>query len=119
MRGKHGNQPKADKAHKWNEGRMISSHGYAKLRVGRGHPLADRNGYAYEHLVVWVSAGREKPKRNEVLNFKNDVRADCRLHNLEKITRKEHSSRILQRRGQDRLGRIKKLDGREHKDFPR
>jgi len=32
--------------HRWNDGRMLSSQGYVKVRVGREHPLADSNGYA-------------------------------------------------------------------------
>lgn len=57
MRGKHANHRKGSTHPRWSNERMISSDGYVKLRVGKTHPLADANGYAYEHTVVWASAG--------------------------------------------------------------
>lgn len=51
------NRPKGPDHPRWQDGKIISSHGYVKVRVGSEHPLADPNGYAYEHLLVWVSAG--------------------------------------------------------------
>lgn len=78
--------------HRWNDGRMLSSHGYAKVRVGRGHPLADPNGYAYEHLVVWVSAGRSAPAADEVLHHANGNKTDNRIENLALLTRTEHAA---------------------------
>jgi len=44
---------------RWNTGKIVSSGGYPKIRVGKEHPLADPNGYAYEHLLVWVSGGKQ------------------------------------------------------------
>ena len=38
----------------WNPDRIVSSHGYVKVRVGRGHPLADSRGFAYEHAVSYA-----------------------------------------------------------------
>ena len=46
---------------RWSREKMLSSHGYVKVRVGKDHPLADPNGYAYEHLLVWVAAGNPRP----------------------------------------------------------
>lgn len=77
--------------HRWNHGRIPSSHGYTKIRVGKGHPLADGNGYAYEHTVVWVSAGNRLPKPDEVLHHKNENKADNRIKNLELKKRVDHS----------------------------
>lgn len=67
------------------------SSGYVKLRVGKGHPLADPNGYAYEHLVVWASAGNPRPQRGEVLHHRNEDKTDNRIENLHLMTRAEHS----------------------------
>lgn len=88
--GKHNNHSRGSAHHRWS-GRIESSHGYAKVRVGTGHPLADPNGYAYEHLVVWVSAGRPTPSADEVLHHKNEDRLDNRIENLELVTRSEHN----------------------------
>jgi hypothetical protein len=70
---------------------MIGSNGYVKVRVGRGHPLADPHGYAYEHLIVWVSAGRERPPDGWLIHHRNDVKTDNRLSNLELKERVRHS----------------------------
>lgn len=79
----HGNVPSGPDSPAWTEARLFSSHGYAKVRVGRGHPLADPNGYAYEHLLVWVSAGHPRPEPGYVLHHKNEVKSDNRINNLE------------------------------------
>lgn len=77
---------------RWNSDRIISSHGYTKIRVGTDHPLADPNGYAYEHLVVWVSSGRPRPTRGQTLHHKNENKDDNRLSNLELLTRRQHAA---------------------------
>lgn len=69
---------------------MIASNGYVKIRVGRDHPLAHPNGYAYEHLVVWVSAGNEKPPKGWLLHHKNEVKTDNRIDNLEMKEKDRH-----------------------------
>jgi len=127
-RGQHGNHVRGDQHHRWNDCRILSTHGYVKLRVGADHPLADPNGYAYEHLVVWVSAGREPPRFNDLLHHKNEDRTDNRLANLELKTRGDHSAHHLSDRGRDERGRFKPrvgkksagalLDGREHREWP-
>lgn len=78
--------------HRWNNGRITSSHGYVKVRVGCDHPLADPNGYTYEHLLVWVGAGNARPSSGEVLHHVNGNKADNRLANLEKISRRTHAA---------------------------
>lgn len=74
---------------------MISSTGYVKIRVGKGHPLADPNGYAYEHLVVWCASGRERPPQGWLLHHKNHDKTDNRIENLEIKTRAEHNAEHL------------------------
>lgn len=69
---------------------MIASNGYVKVRVGRNHPLADPNGYAYEHLVIWVSSGRPKPLKGWLLHHQNEVKTDNRLENLELKEKDRH-----------------------------
>lgn len=102
----NGRKAKADQTARWSDERMTTRSGYVKLRVGRDHPLADPNGYAYEHLVVWCSAGRPRPARNEILHHRNECRSDNRIGNLELLTRAEHNRLHNASRTRDHLGRL-------------
>ncbi len=62
-----------------------------KIRVGEDHPLADPNGYAYEHLLVWISAGHPRPDEGELIHHRNEDKTDNRLQNLTLVHRVEHS----------------------------
>lgn len=74
----------ADKNPRWNNGRILNSNGYVLIRVGKGHPCAiGREGYAYEHTVVWCAAGRERPGPGEELHHINECQSDNRIENLE------------------------------------
>ncbi len=117
-KGVHTNHARASAQHRWKATeKIISSHGYVKVRVGVGHPLADPNGYAYEHLVVWVSAGNPRPARDELLHHRNEDRTDNRLGNLECLKRSEHNAHHLKARRRDKAtGRL--LDGVEHNGRP-
>ena len=125
-KGKHGNHPKASRQHRWKPGSRVGSTGHIKVRVGMGHPLADPNGYAYEHLVVWVSAGNPRPAKGEILHHANEDKTDNRISNLRLMTRADHNrlhnadklrcadtGRII---GKKRAGRL--LDGVEHNEYP-
>jgi len=104
-RGKHGHHANGDAHYRWNDGKIISSHGYVKVRVGTDHPLADPNGYAYEHLLVWVSAGHSI-RPGEVLHHINGCQQDNRLSNLRKMTKEEHNAWHNKGRKRDELGRF-------------
>lgn len=102
---------------------MLSEDGYVKVRLGVGHPLADSNGYAYEHLVVWCAAGHPRPGKGETLHHRNEDKADNRYGNLELLTRGEHNALHIAERGRMANGQFKKaagrlLDGREWNEFP-
>lgn len=105
-RGKHANHARGAANPRWNATRIISEHGYVKVRVGRDHPLADPNGYAYEHLVVWVAAGNARPGPDETLHHKNEDKTDNRLANLELLTRTRHAQHHNAQRTRDELGRF-------------
>ena len=85
---------------------MVASSGYVKIRVGRAHPLADPNGYAYEHTLIWLSAGNPRPERGQVLKHKNDVKTDSRIENLELLTRAELNRRKNAAHEKDPRGRL-------------
>lgn len=106
-RGKHGNHARGSNHGRWQSQRLISSHGYIKIRVGIEHPLADPNGYAYEHLLVWASAGRRLPETDELLHHIDDDRQNNRLGNLELLKRCDHNALHLQSRERDpKTGRL-------------
>jgi len=63
-----------------------------KVRVGVEHPLADPNGYAYEHLVVWCAAGHPRPGPGQLLHHRSEDKTDNRLSNLELLTRIAHAA---------------------------
>ncbi len=90
-RGK-GRKASGSAHYRWNTEKIISSHGYVKVRVSADHPLADPNGYAYEHLVVWLNAGRQPPECGQVLHHRNEDKTDNRLSNLELLTKPEHAA---------------------------
>ena len=76
----------------WKGGRHISSHGYVKILVGKGHPLADSKGYAYEHVVVWVSAGNPHPIRGITnIHHLDGNKQNNSLDNLTIIPQSDHA----------------------------
>lgn len=89
-RGKHGGHKSGNNHPRWNGGHAVSSHGYNKIRVGKDHPIADPNGYAYEHILVWMSAGRSRGKVSDVLHHRNGNVRDNRIENLERMSRGKH-----------------------------
>jgi len=88
-RGRHGSHASGADHPRWSGKRLRSSHGYVKVRVGKLHPLADPNGYAYEHTLVWIAAGKFLGS-DEVLHHRNGDKADNRLENLEACNRGTH-----------------------------
>lgn len=126
-KGAHNNHPRASRQHRWNPGGSVASNGYVKLRVGIGHPLADPNGYAYEHLVIWCASGRPRPAAGCIIHHRNGDKTDNRIQNLALMSRGAHNAEHLaedERRcaltgrflGKRAAGRL--LDGRTHDAFP-
>lgn len=92
---------------RWNRGKIFDDKGYVLIRVGKDHPLAHSNDFAYEHLVVWVSAGKPRPNPWEVLHHKNREKTDNRIENLEVVSSSEHGRLHSAEQGRDGLGRFR------------
>lgn len=122
----HVNRPAASRQHRWRVGGSIASTGYVKIRVGKDHPLADPNGYAYEHLVIWCAAGNPRPGPGWVIHHRNHDKTDNRLGNLELKRRGQHNAEHLaaERRRCPTTGRLQPkaagrlLDGVAHDGMP-
>lgn len=84
-------RPTGAKNGRWNNDRMLSSHGYVLVRVGVDHPLADVRGYAYSHLLVWAASGRPMPTATQQLHHCSGDKTDNRLQNLRLVERDEHA----------------------------
>lgn len=119
------NNKKSAEHYRWKPGGSVSSTGYVKVRVGKTHPLSDPNGYAYEHLLVYVSAGNPIPGKGMILHHKNHHKTDNRIENLEVISRAQHNALHNAERGRDEKGRLlphgqasNLLDGVKWEQFP-
>lgn len=118
----HGHVPTAQKHHRWKPGGSVASNGYVKIRVGKGHPLADPNGYAYEHTVIWCAAGEPRPPMGWLIDHRNEDKTDNRFDNLELKRRGSHNAEHLSsdRRRCPKTGRLlPKQAGRSWDETPR
>jgi hypothetical protein len=108
MQGKHKNHARGADHPRWEEfGVYKDVHGYFRLRVGVGHPLADPRGYVYLHLIVWVAAGNQKPDDDHALHHKDEDKSNNRIENLELLTNSEHAKLHDKQRGRTN-GKFKK-----------
>ena len=102
-RGRHENHARGTRHYRWNRGRMVSTDGYVKMRVGLDHPLADPNGYAFEHTLVWMTAYGLVPE-GHIIHHRDGNRTNNQLDNLELLTRAEHNRKHAPER--DKTGRF-------------
>jgi hypothetical protein len=91
-RGKHGHHARGEASGRYKPrgSKHINSDGYIKVLVGKDHPLADRNGHAYEHIMVWTQANGDIPDEF-VVHHRDGNRANNSLENLELMCFEDHS----------------------------
>ena len=77
-------------SYKYGGHRKKRKDGYIKVYVP-DHPLATKDGYVMEHILVMEEAIGRYITRDEVVHHKNKIRDDNRLENLELMTFEEHS----------------------------
>lgn len=106
MTDKSSGHARSAKHHRWKPGSRVASNGYVKVRVGKAHPLADPNGWTYEHLLIWVAAGNQRPDPGELLHHVNGEKTDNRIENLELMKRGNHNAHHNQNKGRDDQGRF-------------
>lgn len=77
--------------------------GYIKVYCP-SHPLATKDGYVMEHILVMEKHIGRTITRDEVVHHKNHVRDDNRIENLQLMTFKEHASLHMKERWEEKKG---------------
>lgn len=79
------------------------SDGYIKVYCP-SHPLATKDGYVMEHILVMEKQIGRTITRDEAVHHKNHVRDDNRIENLQLMTFKEHASLHMKERWEEKKG---------------
>lgn len=83
----------------WKGGRTIASNGYALVRVGINHHLADVRGYAYEHRIIAEKKIGRRLRKGEQVHHINGIKADNRPANIQVLSgTAEHRSQHRKRK---------------------
>jgi len=81
----------------WRGEPIVEPRGYVLIHVGKGHPLADCRGYAYEHRLV---ADRAAPLRpGEIVHHDDEAKSNNNPSNLKPVSRAMHG--VLHRKRTD------------------
>jgi len=74
----------------WKGGRIIRK-GYVQIKLGKGEPGTDSQGYIREHHLVMMKKIGRLINKNEEVHHKNKIKDDNRIENLMLLTKAEHS----------------------------
>lgn len=81
---------KGEKCSSWKGGKKKSKDGHI-LILKKGHPMADSNGYLFEHRYIMSEHLGRLLTEDEVVHHKNGIKDDNRIENLEIMTIGEHT----------------------------
>jgi hypothetical protein len=79
-----------EKGANWKGGRKKNRIGHV-LILKKGHPMADSNGYLFEHRYIMAEHLGRMLTDDEVVHHKNGIKDDNRIENLEIMTIAEHT----------------------------
>lgn len=85
---------KKSKHGKWRGGRTKDKRGYIKV-CKPGYYRAHKNGYVYEHIIVWEKANKKKLPKNWGVHHINGIKDDNRPENLKALPNRSHNKLAL------------------------
>ena len=106
LRGKHKNHSRGSNHHRWNHDRIINKDGYVMIRVGKTHPMADKNGYCLEHDLIMACAIGGALEDGYVVHHINNDKIDNRIENLKLLSISKHNKIHNANKKRDSKGRF-------------
>lgn len=87
----------------------ISTHGYRLVGVPLNHPMANKQGYCYEHRLVMAEHLGRPLRSGEQVHHRNENKTDNRIENLELIDASSHTAMHMERMSLLTDGEIREL----------
>jgi hypothetical protein len=75
---------------RWNGGTRINSHGYRQRWVGVAHPMADAQGYVFEHRLVAAEKLGRWLTDDEIVHHEDEDKLNNDPSNLIVMSQSEH-----------------------------
>jgi hypothetical protein len=89
IRGHHTRHMTRERSHRWNGGRIADQAGYVLVHRP-DHPTARKDGYVFEHRLVYEMTHNVSLPRHVLVHHINGNKTDNRPANLVATTRKKH-----------------------------